>query len=242
MKQILLPVLLAAATLGMSAIEPDADAIAAGAAQSVKVSKVKKQTHAAAARKAAKGISIDCGRIKRLDNRLGNNIVMPLARQKTIAKAAPDGAVLYESFEGWDGASLDWLPDGWTRQQKAELNESWTISDASSMAMLGLTPSDGDYAFGINYGMDQDEWLISPAVDVPEGMVFTFMAYIDPTFLFSLDNVDWDNMQFIGEPVVAATLQVMAKSEGDDEWTMLHDFVDDYKGMNLDELLTKSPA
>lgn len=33
----------------------------------------------------------------------------------------------------------------------------------------------------INFGFDQDEWLITPTCEVADGMVFRFMAYSDGT-------------------------------------------------------------
>lgn len=243
MRQFLLPVLLSAATLGMSAAEPAVDAQLVSAARDVKVNKFLSKT-STGGRRLAKGISISDNRVKRLDNRLGSNTLRPAQpRHKAAAKEASETAVLYESFEAWDGSDLTWVPDGWSRQTGCGvLSQTWTASDATSMAQLGIQPSEGNVAFGINYGYDQDEWLISPAVQVPEGMVFSFMAYIDPAFLFSLENVDWNLYEFTSEPEVAATVQVMAKAEGDADWTMLHDFVDDYRGLSLEELLNLSPS
>lgn len=242
MKHYLLPLFLSAATLTASAA-PFADNLQVeSAAQSVKVSKVKTPA-VKPAKKLAKGISISGdSKIKRIDNRLGFKTVKPRLNKKApVVKAASESAVLYESFEGWDGVTADWLPEGWTLQQKvSDPAQTWGVGEA--IPMTAIAPSQGNYLFAINFGYDQDEWLISPLVETQEGMSVSFMAYIDPTFLFSLENLDWNTYEFTQEPEVAATLQVMAKAEGDAEWTMLHDYADDFRGLSFLELMNLAPA
>lgn len=241
MKHYLLPLFLSAATLTASAT-PVADNLQLeSAAQSVKVIKVKTPA-AKPAKKLAKGISISGdSKIKRIDNRLGFKTVKPSLKKKApIVKAASESAPLYESFEGWDGTTADWLPEGWTLQQKVtDPAQTWGVGEA--IPMTGIAPSQGNYLFAINFGYDQDEWLISPLVETQEGMSVSFMAYIDPAFLFSLEFLDWNTLEFTQEPEVAATLQVMAKAEGDDEWTLLHDYADDFRGLSFLELSALTP-
>lgn len=242
MKHYLLPLFLSAATLTASAA-PLADNLQVeSAAQSVKVSKVKTPA-VKPAKRLAKGISISGeSKIKHIDNRLGFKNVKPrLNKKASVVKAASESTVLYESFEGWDGSTADWLPEGWTLQQKvSDPAQTWGVGEA--IPMTAIAPSQGNYLFAINFGYDQDEWLISPLVETQEGMSVSFMAYIDPTFLFSLENLDWNTYEFTQEPEVAATLQVMAKAEGDAEWTMLHDYADDFRGLSFLELMNLAPA
>lgn len=153
----------------------------------------------------------------------------------------PEGFVLFESFEGWDGTTPDWTPDGWTVEMKGEVErpQSWT---PSAMSPYLPAPTDGQYYYGISFADDQqDEWLISPTVEIKENMVLSFDAYIDPVYLFSLENVDWDTGMFIGDKEVAATLQIWAQAEGE-EWMMLHDYADDYMDMTLEELYMQTPT
>jgi len=242
MKHYLLPLFLSAATLASVAAPSADDLSTVSAAQSVKVSQVK-VNKAKMSKKLAKGVSLSTvNRLKRIDNRLGSKIMKQAARKATVSKVAPENAAIYESFEGWDGTTVLWLPDGWTRQNAVEdAQYTWLVGKAEPM--YGLYPTDGDNMIFINFGTAQDEWLISPLMETKEGMVFSFEGYIDPMFLFNLndDKVDWDAMEFIGEPEVSATLQVMVKAEGDEEWTMLHDFADDYKDKSLEELFTLTP-
>ncbi len=240
MKHYLLPLFLSAATLSAVAAPNADDFSVVSAAQSVKVSHIK-ANKPQVSKKLAKGVSLSANtRLKHIDNRLGSKVMKQATRKAAVSKVAPADAALYESFEGWDGTTALWLPDGWTRQNAVEdATYTWLVGKAEPT--YGLFPTDGDNMVFINFGTAQDEWLISPLVETKEGMVFSFEGYFDPLFIFSLDNVDWDNLEFIGEPVVAATLQVMVKAEGDEEWTMLHDFADDYKGKSIEELYTLTP-
>lgn len=156
----------------------------------------------------------------------------------------PEGFSLIESFEGWDGQTSGWLPEGWTLRSEGspELTdlESWGIS--GSNATFGISAPEGQYMMGISFATnEQDEWLETPTIEIAPNYELKFSAFIDPSFLFCLDNVDWDNMAFIGEPTIAATLKVMVQPEGG-QWTELWDAVTPYLNMGLDELLYNHPA
>lgn len=244
MKQIYLAMLLSAATLGVQNAVADTGFHRVSAANDIVVNHLTTPTDGSV-KMLGRGIArLNKNGIKRIDNRIGTKTLRTTTRFKAPAsRAASEGAAFYESFEAWDGQDLAWLPEGWTRQTKTDsLKISWTPSEA--VAAAGLYPSDGDFFFAINFSDDieQDEWLITPAVDIAQDMMLKFTAYIDPVFLFSLDNVDWNTYEFIGEPQVSATLQVLAKAEGDAQWTLVRDFADDYKGQSLMELLMQTPA
>lgn len=161
--------------------------------------------------------------------------------QKRADSQTPDGYALYEGFEDWDGADLEWIPEGWTVDMRGDVprSESWTPTIGGGYLPA---PKDGNYYYGINYSSErQDEWLISPEIEVVGDMILSYWLYLDPVFLFSIDNVDWNEYEFIGDKVVAATLQIWAQPEGG-EWQMLHDYVDDYKDMGLMDMMMISPA
>jgi len=209
------------------------------ATDDVKVTSVKnnKQT---SGRRLAPGVSVtQNGRVKRLNapmladklNREGK--ISPRHKAPNLAPA--ESYSLYEDFEGWEKTDGTWTPEGWTVDMRAATDRinSWTpgMNDGQN-----YNSPNGQYFYAINYSENfLDEWLVSPLTEVAEGYQLSFLAYIDPTYLFSLDNIDWDELEFIGDKVVAATLQVWVQPEGG-EWTMLHDFADDYKNMTLKEL------
>ena len=192
-----------------------------------------------AARQLAPGVSLTTrngGKHLHMLGQKPSNTLNSTMRRVPAKAQAPEGYVLYESFDDWDGADINWTPDGWSVEMKGEVekDESWKPSGQQNYYPA---PSDGDYYFMINYGSDtQDEWLISPYVEVPEGMNLSYWLYLEPAYLFMIDSdhVDWDAYEFTNKEV-AATLQIWAQAEGE-EWVMLRDYVDDYKDMTLLEL------
>ncbi len=180
-----------------------------------------------------------------IGDQLTKSVLSPKTNTRSIIKAAaPEGYVLYESFEDWDGADAEWTPDGWTVEMKGKVtdrDESWIPSAAGNW---DPQVPDGKYYYKISWGSDdQDEWLESPYVTVQEGMDLSYWLFLDPAWLFMIDSehIDWNTFEFIGEPEVAATLQIWAQVEGED-WVMLKDYADDYKNYSYRELAMMSPS
>lgn len=166
-------------------------------------------------------------------------------RARVAAKAGePDGYVLFESFEDWDGADVNWTPDGWSVEMKGTVDkdESWNPSGAHDW---DPNVPDGDTYFKISYNTSgtQDEWLVSPYVEVGDNMELSYWLYLEPIWLYVLDedHVDWDTGTFIGDHEVAATLQIWAQAEGE-EWVMLRDYADEYDQYSYLELAYMTPT
>ncbi len=171
--------------------------------------------------------------------------INPRAVAKAPAKAdALNGSdILFESFEGWDGVTEAWVPEGWTVESKGDPHEDYIHSWFPSAGGAWYPPvTDGKYYYGVVFGYNQDEWLISPVVDMPdEALSLSFDISLDPIYFFDLENVDWDTMEFIGEPEVVFNIIVNVREEGG-EWAELINFADRYKGMTLDELYDMSSS
>ena len=235
--------MLACSAICMNAASPTVDLQMEKATDNLKVTTIKNSPSKNVTR-IAKGVTLSTANgIKNLNtiNSL-NNKVQGKRLVGGVKASAPEGYALFESFEDWDGSDYNWTPDGWTVDMKGDVErkESWTPS-IYNPALPIPGPSDGNNYFGINFSTgNQDEWLISPEVEVKESFILSYWLYLDPVFLFKLDNVDWDSYEFTSEPEVAATLQIWAQPAGE-EWVMLHDYADDYKGMSLLDLLDLTP-
>ncbi len=157
-------------------------------------------------------------------------------------KAAPEGATFFESFEGWNGTDSEWVPEGWTVEMKGEVSRdlSWTPSAWTSYYYPA--PADGDYYYGVSYSYEnpQDEWLISPEIPVGENNVLTYWLYLSPAYIYSMDNVNWDTLQFEGDRQIAANVQVLAQVDGG-EWAVIMDYAEYYNQYTLEELLYMEP-
>ena len=177
----------------------------------------------------------------------GSNVVNPIVHQRrSIAKAAglPNGCLLYESFENADIDNPTWTPEGWTRLSNGEdgnNNEAtWEPIDQTGANQVGIPLSDGDYGMFISYGYDQDEWLITPTVTLPEGSAynFSFDLWVDPVWFFDTSKIDWETGA-ISEYVIITDYQAMIKV-GDGEWQLLHSIAADWIGKDYYELATSA--
>lgn len=160
-----------------------------------------------------------------------------LAKAPVKADGLNGSDILFESFEGWDGVTETWVPEGWTVESKGSPKEDHIYSWYPSAGGAWYPPvTDGKYYYGVILGEDQDEWLISPVVDMPDDVMGLFFDMnLQPMWFFSLDNVDWDTFEFIGEPDVVFNIIVNIREEGG-EWAELLNYADRYKGLSLDEL------
>ena len=246
MKHLLLTTLLAAATTGLAAAPAgqmsfERHTMTAGQVKvtnSTKRAALKSET-----RHLAPGVDLTVAngmKKLRLSGDRARKNISPIVKAPQKA-TAPEGYVLFESFEGWDGQDVNWTPEGWTIQRSGnvEILESWSPSMADPYLPA---PSDGKVYMGITYSSgQQDEWMISPVVEVAEGMQLSFWAYYEPFYLFAMDNFNYDTFDWDGERQTAATLQTWVKEEGG-EWEMIHDLVDDWKDASAIDMMYATPT
>ncbi|MDE5814026.1 MAG: choice-of-anchor J domain-containing protein, partial [Muribaculaceae bacterium] len=162
----------------------------------------------------------------------------PFMRKAPAAKAAGQ-ALFFEDFESWDGQDYSWLPDGFSCRHDSgrEDAEGWSIyAEADFMGFMGGLTGNG---LSINFSMDYlDEWIVFPEVTLGDDMVLSFDAYNDGVWYFSMDNVDWDTFQYVGEKELAYDQQVMVSEDGGETWTLLKSLADDFKDIDdFEELL-----
>lgn len=146
--------------------------------------------------------------------------------------------VFFESFEEWpvfdenDEQDFGWLPEGWTRQGNFEGGDMASWFPMYYVPYYGYpAPADGQYYYMILPDEEQDEWLITPEIEVGEGMDLSYYLFYQPYCLFSSDNIDFDspNYEYEGDKIVVCNFQVYVKAEGEEEWTKIQDMADKYK-------------
>lgn len=195
------------------------------------------------------GSNLPATALKRLPamRRTTNTVINPASSRRHAPRAAADGSVVFsESFENNPGTDYTWLPEGWSRQ----INDEESYGDlykwfpyAPARYGLNLGP-DGMYTMAIFAGnAQQDAWLITPEINVGTGMELNFLVYFQPFYFFdgSAGKVDWDNMEFIGEPTVVNTIKVMIKADGG-EWQEALDLSRQWEGMTMLELFENNPT
>lgn len=176
--------------------------------------------------------------------------VRPMTRNAFNAPSNDSETVFFESFEGSDGTDLSWMPEGWTREsyggEGLDPTQTWSVGMLNpSLPVPG--PADGDFYMGVSFSSDipQDEWMISPVIESKEGNELSFYWWGQPAFLFKMNNVDWETMEFIGDKEMAANLEVYVRAINDEdnsEWIRLFDLASKYMDLSLMELLEATPA
>lgn len=165
----------------------------------------------------------------------------PRAEQEAGAETA-----FYESFEAWPADDLpsQWLPDGWTAQRQAPLDDLYSWFPMFQYSSSYPAPAEGQYYYMILASdEEQDEWLITPQIEIAQGVELSYYLFYQPIWLFSDANLNTETYKYEGEKIIAATFQVMVKAEGDEEWTKIQDIADRYKDYDdAMELIMATPT
>lgn len=159
-------------------------------------------------------------------------------------------ATLWESFEGWDNANPNWIPEGWSKI--VSNNDLLEINGNSTWHVVGkqlfsLVPLDGKCHAVINYATEkddegnptkalpQDEWLITPQFTPKAGERFLFNVGMSPFYLFKTSGFDWETKKFKNREV-SATLKLCVRVDGG-EWTEVWDAYKIYNAMTDEEIV-----
>lgn len=147
--------------------------------------------------------------------------------------------LLFESFEGWDGETLTWVPEGWTVESYGDSElSSYQKWHPSAGGTFMPAPTDGQYYFGVFYSENQDEWLISPVVTLGQNNNLYFDMNIEPLWFYNLDQAhfNFDDYEFIGTPEIVFNVKVNVREVGG-EWATALDMADKFKEMSGMEML-----
>lgn len=166
--------------------------------------------------------------------------------------AQEPSTVLYENFSSGDA-----FPAGWevinSTPEMATLKDgvfSWRVAsapedfpkplDGDKMALIyQASYTDGD---GKRVELSQDEWLVTPPIELGSNPQLTFGLSYVPMFLYNCSN---EYLDFTSDPldfkerVPATTLKVMARADDADDWDEIYDVFDLWQGYTLDELMSK---
>lgn len=170
---------------------------------------------------------------------------------------SPIESIYLESFEEWDGSTVDWLPADWTEivsNEDYRLNNdgvfTWHVGQQKNNKPY---PVDGQFYANIYYAYEtledgttvdlpQDEWLITPTYDIKSEDIFKFSLGFSPLFLYNLNNeyIDWGKMEF-RERFISATIKVYIRevdsvNDIKSEWIELLDISNSWNDVSLEDL------
>lgn len=203
-----------------------------------------------ASRKLSKNVTLKTVRtadgmtVKKLSTVAGNNRVSAPAKTAP-AKADGQNTSISEGFEGYDSSNPDWLPAGWSIKRNTapeilaaeEPPTPWGVSESNFI----MTAPEGNYMASINFSSyELDEWLVLPEVQIENGYVLSYTGYIEAVFLFGMDNVDWETMEYIGDPVQVVDVKVVASTDGGNTWTTVKSYAEDNMERSFNDMLNES--
>ena len=123
---------------------------------------------------------------KQLIKATNNKIDMSSAKtMQSIPSLRADGDSFTESFEGWDGITEGWLPNGWNQESKTGETDPHYLWKVSEPGFMSPSVIEGNYYARVQYSdllNDQDEWLISPKITVKANDLFNFHLLYDIFF------------------------------------------------------------
>lgn len=181
-------------------------------------------------------------------------ILLGIASLATVMNlSAEDRAtLLYENFS----TSGDAFPEGWevvnSTPEMATLQGGVFSWRAAAAPDDFPAPVDGDRValiYHASYNDDegkrvelsQDEWLITPAIDLGADARLTFGLSYVPMFLYNCSN---EYLDFTSDPldfkerVPATTLKVMVRTEDASEWEEAYDVFNLWQGYTLSDLMS----
>lgn len=179
--------------------------------------------------------------IKSIRRTGANTTVNPLIRHNSATRiSASTSAGLRESFEGWDGETDAWIPEGWSVESHSAEglpdNRKWNVWSPTST--MYPSPTDGKCYLSIFVaGSDkaQDETIISPVFSIQEGMQLTFDLYTLAPYYFDWAYYNADEMTFSKfEPV--GDVCVLIREEGTEEWTTIYSLTEANTGKTAMEM------
>ena len=214
-------------------------------------SRIMKAAQPTAIKTLKSGAKADLQLVRTADGRFSKQIVRkdngvkPLAVNRPSQAPAALGS-LNEDFGGWDGETFNWIPEGWSEINSDDptvqeyINTfSWHVEEGGGFLPQ---PTSGNlcaiyYAMNQNtyLGAPQDEWLITPVITVEEGQQLQVSLSYTPIFMFDLNYVDWDLMEF-SQVECAASVKLLIREVGTEDWTLVQDYFDLWSNYTLDEL------
>lgn len=177
------------------------------------------------------------------DNKLR---VSSKASKKFISTKAATAPSFFEGFEGWDGETRDWIPANWQDVSKVgtlpgvegEMNLTWSANDGA----FGVPP-EGNYYCRVQVStpgaaedgtpipaVQQDEWLITPAITVGADENLSFYLSYHPGWTL----LDMNTFEFTGQNNI---LEVLISDNNGTNWTKVWDCLADAKSYTEDELM-----
>ncbi len=181
-----------------------------------------------------------------------------VVKQDADETESTDETLFYEGFEGYatEGTDLNWIPSTWSKKiapgnEPTEemishnINNTWYCYYTGDGKFMPIT-TDGQCDAFIHYGyadsshglepVAQDEWLISPTVQMAESGEQYLDFLLAASFFDCYDvtnDFDWGTMTF-KQRVVVNNMKVMASDDDGETWAEVFNLADDVLATKTD--------
>jgi hypothetical protein len=151
----------------------------------------------------------------------------------------------YESWETYNGTTIDWIPSNWKEENKTgnhdvagQPNTTWYARNVGALASQGASI---EWVETDQTGLDRDEWLISPAFTPKATDYLCFDLYYSPYYMyFDMAAFKANGIKQFDYSKPTTTMQVMVSIDGGNNWSKLwdaHDLVGKYNDTNIGNYL-----
>lgn len=180
------------------------------------------------------------GKIVKMLSAKNGKIVKRLSNSiQKVAAGTESGSTAVESFEGWDGSTPDWIPNGWTDVSAVgssvdgdafnEYNLTWEVGGES---VYSPEPTDGEYFASVQFALlsAQDETLTSTAFTAVSGQYLMVDINYSPGF-YRLDLMNMPSEENPDQPYVFdqkhSNLEISISADNGTSWTKVFDVLED---------------
>lgn len=155
--------------------------------------------------------------------------------RKPIMKGdMPEGMVLYEDFEEWNGEDSQWLPEGWTRRHilPEGIEEAWAMYMPDGEMLFSKS-----LVFPYLIKGEVDSWIITPEVTITDDMEVKWECLSAGSYYYDWEYLDFTTFEF-SEMVIVNDFLVNISTDGGETWTLLKSIAEEYSDItNYFELL-----
>lgn len=145
------------------------------------------------------------------------NVLNPFRKNAAKVGETPEGYLLYEDFEAWDGEDAAWLPEGWTIDHKDSpaSGRGWKMTQPLSI----YDYIDSKCLTYEMFNVEVDEWVITPEVTIRPGMELRWSTMTGPYF-YNWDYLNSSTYQ-LDKYEIVNDIKVNISTDGGQTWTTL---------------------
>ena len=163
-----------------------------------------------------------------VENKIVNKEINPLFNHENTIPAtrSSEEYVLKEDFQEWDGNDPSWLPQDWEIKTIGSLSghPGWHIYEPRSV-YEEITSKCMVFE---SFENPVNQWLITPKLEISEGMELSFYTFPSPLYYFDWNFIDWTTYTFTEMNVINDFKVCLSEDDGE-TWVLLKSLANEFK-------------